>query len=69
MNDPERRYLEAWLALANRIVEWEHACREKEAPAEMTLTFDSDDQARIVRATGQTDESVVESNVVPGRAS
>ncbi len=65
MNDPERRYLEAWLALANRLVEWEQACREKEPPAPVTLVFDSDDQARIVRVTRQQDGSVIESSVVP----
>ncbi len=49
VNDPERRYLEAWLALANRLVAWEHACREEEAPPELTLTFDNHDQATIVQ--------------------
>ncbi len=46
MNQREAEYVAAWLALANRLVEWERACREDAEPEEK-LVFDSNDQATL----------------------
>ncbi len=52
MIDREAEWLEAWRALADRLVEWERVCHECDDDVE--LVFDSDDQAHMAPRLGGT---------------